>query len=193
MKNPLRPTKAELTRSHVKPKWQTFEVLSEDPDAPGSDEYQADVSWPTSSLKAEDVERLVREMLDLCTTAEGKPFTCTMVNKSLAGGTLLCGTVMLAAEHLIWQLSGLKLAGYDEATNTEICWVPISAEPINTEGLIPGLRGEQDPAVKDEIDWTQYASVGEVPLRMVPDLVDPIDKKDSAEYVNLMALMEFFP
>ena len=69
--------------------------------------------------------------------------------------------------------------------------MPISAEPINTDGLIPGLRGEQDPAVKDEIDWTQYASVGEVPLRMVPDLVDPNDKKDSAEYVKLMALMEF--
>ena len=150
------------------------------------------MSWATT-LKTEDVDRLVAEMLEWCETVMGEHFPCSMVNRTPTEGTLRCGTVLILAEHLIWQLSGLKLAGFDTTTDKEIFSVAVSAEPIREDGAIPALSGERDPAVKEEIGWTRYPNVGGIPLWLVPNLVDPIDSDDSVEYINVMALMMFFP
>ena len=130
-------------------------VPSDDPTAAILQQYQANVSWATT-LRTEDVDRLVTELLEWCETVMGEPFPCSMVNRTPTGGILRCGTVLILAEHLIWQLSGLKQAGFDTTDKlVEIFSVAVSAEPIREDGAIPAVSGERDPAVKKEIDWTR--------------------------------------
>ena len=82
----------------------------------------------------------------------GEPFPCSIVESSDTGGTLLCGTAMLSAEQLVWQLGGIKLVGFDPANPDKEIWsVPVNVEPVNASGLgVPRPGGERDAEAINE-------------------------------------------
>ena len=57
-------------------------------------------------------------------------------------------------------------------------------------GNIPRIKAEPDPDVK--IDWNLYATVDDVPLRVVPEVSESVND-DHNEYVKLMAMVPRWP
>ena len=106
------------------------------------------------------------------------------------GGILCCGTVEVLAEQMIWELENLELFGASPDGHVERR-AKITVQVISAMGNIPRIKAEPDPDVK--IDWTLYATVDDVPLRVVPEVSESVNNRDPNEYVKLMAMVPKWP
>ena len=91
---------------------------------------------------------------------------------------------------MIWELENLELFGASPDGHVERR-AKITVQVISAMGNIPRIKAEPDPDVK--IDWTLYATVDDVPLRVVPEVSESVNDRDPNEYVKLMAMVPKWP
>ena len=186
--NPRRPTRAELSKGQ-KNWWPVaFEDDRDPTTAELRSQLQADVAW-SAWLEMQDANRVAHALFDLCKDKMGNRFPFRWRNLTNTGGILCCGTVEILAEQMIWELENLELFGVSPDGHVERK-ATITVQVIDAMGNIPRIKAEPDPDAK--IDWTLYATVDDVPLRVVPEVSESVND-DHNEYVKLMAMVPRWP